>query len=156
MSKLSQGSIGISGPEFEKEFDILFGRNPSAVTRHAREKGNARMRIRKLMLEAERREGVLHAEGEGAIVFQVLKDMSFCLETLGEIDPVTAFHYLEGPNAEHAQWLEEMSKAAEEENPHKPICHEYWDRGLNCECIPKEEQDRLAKGGEVDPGWGPN
>ena len=47
---------------------------------------------------------------------------------------------------------------------HKPICHEYWDRGLNCMCIPPEENKRIAsalKRGEsiddiIDPGWGPN
>jgi hypothetical protein len=49
-------------------------------------------------------------------------------------------------------------------NEHKPICAEYWDRGLNCPCIPKEEQERIAsalKRGDdiddiIDAGWGPN
>ncbi len=50
------------------------------------------------------------------------------------------------------------------EQKHKPICQEYWDRGLNCMCIPQEEQDRIKaalKRGEdiddiIDPSWGPN
>ncbi len=49
-------------------------------------------------------------------------------------------------------------------NQHKPICHEYWENGLNCPCIPQEELDRIAaavKRGDdprdiIDPGWGPN
>ena len=47
---------------------------------------------------------------------------------------------------------------------HTAMCHEYWDRGLNCMCIPPEENKRIAsalKRGEsiddvIDPGWGPN
>lgn len=50
------------------------------------------------------------------------------------------------------------------EQEHKPICHEYWDRGLNCPCIPQAEQERIAsavaRGDDIDniidPGWGPN
>ena len=53
---------------------------------------------------------------------------------------------------------------AQPESTHKPICHEYWDRGLNCPCIPQAEQDRIKaaiKRGDsvddiIDPGWGPN
>ena len=50
----------------------------------------------------------------------------------------------------------------EPETTHKPICAEYWDRGLNCPCIPPEENKRIASAlnrGEsiddiIDPGWG--
>jgi hypothetical protein len=50
------------------------------------------------------------------------------------------------------------------EYKHKPICHEYWDRGLNCPCIPEEENQRITQAlnrGEsiddvIDAGWGPN
>lgn len=29
---------------------------------------------------------------------------------------------------------------------HKPVCHEYWDRGLDCPCIPEGVKDAILKG----------
>jgi hypothetical protein len=45
---------------------------------------------------------------------------------------------------------------------HGRLCHEHWDRGLNCSCISEQEQQRiksaLARGDAHDdiigPGWG--
>ncbi len=45
---------------------------------------------------------------------------------------------------------------------HGRVCHEHRERGLNCSCIPQEENDRisraLARGDDPDtvigPGWG--
>lgn len=60
--------------------------------------------------------------------------------------------------------LEDMGETIdpEPESPHNEMCHEYWDRGLNCTHIPPEEQRRIAsalrRGDNVDdiidPGWG--
>lgn len=49
-----------------------------------------------------------------------------------------------------------------EMDTHKAVCHEYWERGLNCPCIPQHELNRIAaavKRGDsvddiIDPGWG--
>lgn len=47
---------------------------------------------------------------------------------------------------------------------HGLVCHEHWDRGFNCQCIPEAEQERIKKALQrgddpadvIDPGWGPN
>jgi len=54
-------------------------------------------------------------------------------------------------------WTDESGK-----RHHGQVCHEHWERGLNCSCIPVEEQQRikaaLARGDAHDdiigPGWG--
>ena len=46
---------------------------------------------------------------------------------------------------------------------HGRVCHEAWDRGLNCQCIPQAERDRiknaLAREADINDvigeGWGP-
>jgi len=69
----SQGAIGISSPEFEKEFDLC---------------------------------GQIH-------------------QNLIEVVP-------------------------EEKSTHKPICDEYWDRGLECPCIPEGVKDAIRKGADPE------
>lgn len=29
---------------------------------------------------------------------------------------------------------------------HTAICHEYWDRGLDCRCIPQDVKDAIRQG----------
>lgn len=38
----------------------------------------------------------------------------------------------------------------EPETTHKPICSEYWERGLNCPCIPAGTTESDCS----DPSWG--
>jgi len=33
---------------------------------------------------------------------------------------------------------------------HKPVCHEYWDRGLDCPCIPEGVKDAIRGGANPD------
>lgn len=55
-----------------------------------------------------------------------------------------------------------IPESAIKEPTHTKLCDEYWDRGLNCSCIPVEEQVRILvalKRGDsvddvIDPGWG--
>ncbi len=54
-------------------------------------------------------------------------------------------------------WTDENGKRR-----HGRVCHEHFDRGLNCSCIPEAENQRisaaLARGDDADdvigPGWG--
>ena len=61
---------------------------------------------------------------------------------------------------EQEHWEETGRLAAEAaaESTHKPICGEYWDRGLNCPCIPKAEAERILKAieeaGDIPADWG--
>ncbi len=61
---------------------------------------------------------------------------------------------------EYKHWQDQMWN--QPETSHKPICAEYFDRGLNCPCIPAEENKRIQAAldrGEspnevIDAGWG--
>jgi hypothetical protein len=34
----------------------------------------------------------------------------------------------------------------EPETTHTPMCHEYWDRGLDCQCIPEGVKQAIRQG----------
>lgn len=34
----------------------------------------------------------------------------------------------------------------EPETTHTAVCHEYWDRGLDCQCIPEDVKQALRDG----------
>jgi len=41
---------------------------------------------------------------------------------------------------------DDARKANKEENSHKPICREYWERGLDCPCIPDDIKRDILNG----------
>ncbi len=49
-------------------------------------------------------------------------------------------------------------EASQADSPHDAMCHEYWDRGLNCPHISKQDRDAVLSavqnGDDIDPGWG--
>ena len=96
-------NLEISTPEFEKEFELCTKLNGTEIIQQTADHLNRR-RILNLMIQAERYEGcwVGNDDEFGSTVVECVKtEMGMFNALYGEIDPVTEYHYLEGPNAEY-------------------------------------------------------
>lgn len=97
-------SIEISTLEFETEFELCAKIHGLEITQLADER--LKGVILELMLLAERREGcwVGNDDAFGSRVVDCVKaEQDMYLAMYGEIDPVTEWHYLVGPNSEYTQ-----------------------------------------------------
>jgi len=49
-------------------------------------------------------------------------------------------------NDGHWAYLNQIVRVVKRASTHTPMCEEYWDRGLECQCIPEGVKDAIRKG----------